>query len=455
VKSTLAIIMLTLSAIALLVACDAGSGQLGDAIPYEKALPEAGSWSAMTQFGAPPPSLDHAAVWTGDALIVWGGQIGRDEVTDNGAIYNPNANLWTPISLLDAPEARTKAAAYWTGDRLLIWGGISIIEHQGSHFEAPLHTGALYDPISDVWTPMSTAFAPIADANHRHVWTGDELIVCNSAGSARYDPQSNQWTQLSNVQAPSTRKARHAYWTGSRVLVWGGEEQSGDTTFTLNDGALYDPARDEWTPISRGNAPASFDTEVRVLPMGERMLVLPASHPTKGVQVPWLYDSASDTWSAVSPLNAPSTIQTRESYGRGTLCANATWTGARAIFWNDNRIFDPLTNTWTQHVGARNHRMGWQDAGFCWNGERAFLYGGADASGTAQSGGSSMSPFSNLEIRMPQMDQPHQRTAPTLIWTGDALIVWGGFDASYSLREDVKEAGEWLDLFSSGAVYRP
>ena len=68
-----------------------------------------------------------------------------------------------------APLAgRSLAAAVWTGDAVIVWGGYG----KGSTF----NDGAAYDRVSDTWrilpaAPLSQR-TPIAT-----VWTGNELIV--------------------------------------------------------------------------------------------------------------------------------------------------------------------------------------------------------------------------------------------------------------------------------------
>jgi hypothetical protein len=52
--------------------------------------PATGTWSALpTTAGAPTPRQDHSAVWTGAAMIVWGGIIGGFEYVDDGNRWRP------------------------------------------------------------------------------------------------------------------------------------------------------------------------------------------------------------------------------------------------------------------------------------------------------------------------------------------------------------------------------
>jgi hypothetical protein len=104
--------------------------------------PARDSWERMPP---PPPSLRHwkptdSAVWTGAQLIVWGGTTPGDsgDFTTAGAAYDPWRPGWRPLP--DAPVAgRDRHAAVWTGEAMVVWGGCC----RGNHY---LSDGALYRP---------------------------------------------------------------------------------------------------------------------------------------------------------------------------------------------------------------------------------------------------------------------------------------------------------------------
>ena len=58
-------------------------------------------------------------------MIVWGGYFfdGNPHFLNTGGRYNPGANIWTATSLLNVPSARTVHAAVWTGNEMIVWGG--------------------------------------------------------------------------------------------------------------------------------------------------------------------------------------------------------------------------------------------------------------------------------------------------------------------------------------------
>lgn len=207
----------------------------------------------------------HVAVSTGTEMLVWGGQNGSDDpggLTD-GAVFDYAPGEWRAMS--DSPlEVSAGRTAVWTGDEMLIWGGES---GDGSHGRPD--NGAAYDPISDSWRelPSSPGWSL---AGHSAIWTGTEMIVWGGVGmegrGAAFDAVAGSWRTI----APTPVEGRHrhtAVWTGQEMLVWGG--QGGEDP--LATGAAYAPDSDSWrelppAPISERDLHAAIWT-------GEEMIV--------------------------------------------------------------------------------------------------------------------------------------------------------------------------------------
>jgi hypothetical protein len=83
-------------------------------------------------------------------------------------VYDPATDSWTPASVEGAPSARNYHTAVWTGDRMIVWGG-------DDPYYA--HTGGVSDPATESWTPTAVEGAPSARGGHTAVWTGDRMIV--------------------------------------------------------------------------------------------------------------------------------------------------------------------------------------------------------------------------------------------------------------------------------------
>jgi hypothetical protein len=86
--------------------------------------PASNSWRRLpplesSRFGA-------ATVWTGKELLVWGGSEtadgGAPVIPPHGFAYDPKANRWSPLP--QAPlVGRLDPTAVWTGRALIVWGG--------------------------------------------------------------------------------------------------------------------------------------------------------------------------------------------------------------------------------------------------------------------------------------------------------------------------------------------
>jgi N-acetylneuraminic acid mutarotase len=191
--------------------------------------PLSDTWSpTSTGPDTPTPRIDHTAVWSGNRMLIWGGESltsGTYRVLDTGSQYDPSGDTWA-LTRLDAatPEARKGHTAIFTGSRMIIWGGVGT---PGS-----FATGGFYEPVSDTWTPiLASPRSPAGRRNHSAVWTGSEMIVWGgdltqlpfqTQSGGRYDPALDQWSETSIVEAPAPRDFHTAVWTGSEMIVWGG-----------------------------------------------------------------------------------------------------------------------------------------------------------------------------------------------------------------------------------------
>ena len=105
-------------------------------------------------------------------MIVWGGRnsFAPANHKNDGALYNPATDSWRPMSHVDAPVPRSQMAVVWTGEEMLVWGGMA----DGGVCPA---SGGSYNPRTDTWTPLPIQNAPVGRLEPASVWTGRELIV--------------------------------------------------------------------------------------------------------------------------------------------------------------------------------------------------------------------------------------------------------------------------------------
>jgi len=236
-----------------------GSSDLNTGGVYDPAL---NTWSSITTTNYCPTAR---AVWTGTEMVVWGGYSGAT-TTNTGSRYSPTTNLWTSVTATaGAPTVRLGHGAVWTGDKMIVWGGSTYNAGIYTYY----NTGGYYNPGSNIWTAMTTTNAPAARNAEHMLWTGTEAVVWGGsttnmtampasyiAGGGRYDPVSNIWTSVSTTNAPALRDYHSAVWTGTEMIVWGGGYTPllGNTQL-LSTGGKYSPTSDTWTATSSAGSP--------------------------------------------------------------------------------------------------------------------------------------------------------------------------------------------------------
>ncbi|MCI0536185.1 MAG: hypothetical protein L0Z50_13245 [Verrucomicrobiales bacterium] len=229
--------------------------------------PMTDSWTPVSMAGAPARRDSHTAIWTGKEMIVWAGfSVGYPDTWNDGGRYDPVTDSWKPLTLANAPNARQDHAAVWTGHEMLVWGGRRLLLRENedfkplSYFVYPADLGR-YDPATDTWITKYSYGAPEVRATHSAVWTGQEMIIWGGVthrsrdsrqvlinDGGRFDPLTESWTLTSSSAAPTGRGQHIGLWTGTEMIILGGSGEG-------NSGARYDPALDLWTPITLEGAP--------------------------------------------------------------------------------------------------------------------------------------------------------------------------------------------------------
>jgi hypothetical protein len=242
---------------------------------------DVGSWEPLPDMPAGVSGV-RCDVWTGSEVLCWNDDY---DTTPTGARYDVSGESWTVITSTNGPAAREGRSAVWTGQEMIVWGGETSIN-------VYTNTGKGYNLTSDSWAPISTAGAPTPRGPHGAVWAGDKMMIWGGQTAALgvltntgalYDPAMDSWTPITTTGAPGAMRTPHLLWTGSKVIVWG--ESS-----SLSTGALYDPTTDTWTPMS--SAPESLAYVGPAVWTGSEMATL--EHSYDGFI--YFYNPDSDTW---------------------------------------------------------------------------------------------------------------------------------------------------------------
>lgn len=152
--------------------------------------------------------------WTGDELVVWGGNaFDGGQPLNDGAAYNPETGKWRHLS--PSPiGAHTEVAWVWTDSELMIWSG------EGS--------AVAWAPVDNQWREIRDWPLQIGPA----IWTGSEIVDLRSA--VAIDPKTGYVRRIGTP--PGAGLSSGIVWTGTEILM-------------LADGVAYDPSSDAWWPL--------------------------------------------------------------------------------------------------------------------------------------------------------------------------------------------------------------
>ena len=168
------------------------------------------------------------------------------------------------------------------------------------------------------------------------------------------------------------------------------------------------------------------------------------------------------------PIAAPAALAGRSHH-------SAVWTGSKMIVFggvdqnnlisSSGAIFDPSTNQWTMMRGQGAPSRAYHEA--IWTGSKMIVWGGLEANGAGPliwaASGAIYDPatdsWSPIRSRRPAGVLVPNRTNQTVVWTGNRMIVWGGYYSSGG--RVVAEGGiydpstdSWKDISTAGAALR-
>src|SRR5205814_1971271 len=169
------------------------------------------------------------------------------------------------------------------------------------------------------------------------------------------------------------RNLHTAVWTGSEMIVWGGYHGA----VQLNTGGRYDPSTDSWTATSTTNAPSARNGQTAVW-TGSEMIVWGGFGSSNLLNTGGRYNPVTDSWTATSTTSAPA----------GRELHTAVWTDSEMIVWG----------------------------------------GDACIGGCYSNTGGRYNPTTDTWIATSTLNAPEGREAPTGVWTGNQMVVWGGYD---------------------------
>ncbi len=421
------------------------------------AASRADTWTALPTDDEPSARDVAWVIPIEDGVLIFGGLVtgAADPFLDDGAIYRLCDDAWAPTSTDGVPHAITDTVAHrptgtWTGSELLVWGGVP----GGTSYQEgePVSFAARYDSTTDTWSDMNRTGGPTSADEDVVVWTGERLLVwggvalgesgfANHDDGALYDPKTDSWAPMSVSGAPPGGYEKGRYvWTGDKLVVWGGLQEAGTGSSpkytTLQEGAVYDPAQDSWTPASTDGAPSA--TLAPLVWTGTRLIALEMldGYSTPG-QVKFaggLFDPASNHWTPMSPpdLALADGFENAQQW--------VVWTGSQlAVFGTGGTdsgfatislLYDPQSDTWSSADGPNG--LGYYDIRtVAAVGGKVVVSGigpttkdarGADHASTLVS---VLDPATRTWSDLPLIEN---RTQPSVVALPGHVIVWGGYD---------------------------
>jgi hypothetical protein len=364
------------------IADSSGNGMAAESWSFATPQQSEGSWSSIATALNLESRSGYSTVWTGTEIIVWGGR-GQEYYSD-GARYDPVLDQWSEISQVGAPTPRGGHTAIWSGTEMIVWGGDGAERYTD---------GAKYDPATDSWAPMNSDGAPRPRSAFSAVWTGTEMIIWGGqfqpAGyegdGSRYNPETDTWTRMSGINAPRPRANHFGMFDGERMIIFGGNTQNEFGWFVAaEDGAIYDPLADVWTPLPAQNSPESSMVNQKAnhaVEAGSNLIVWSiyseyVVDPVAGngnwetLSETRRYDSVLEQWEFV--------VDACES----TATPNAVWLDDRMLSWNEDfsegYAYDEQRDVWhpitaiPAPLSTGTIVIATDDAIILWDGARSF-----------------------------------------------------------------------------------
>ena len=317
----------------------------------------------------------------------------------------------------------------WAGKEMVVFGSQTTRQEDGAVL-ASRQVAAAYEPATNRWRRL---LPPLVRASLQGpfslAWTGREVLVWGPFVAEAYDPARNRWRTL--PPSPIGRVGGIVVWTGRELIGWGG----GCCGDAFADGAAYDAATNRWrklppSPLAGSQHPLGAWT-------GRELVIFVDGIGPDGKPLPSrlaraaAYNPTTRTWRRLAPSPSP------------RAGAKAVWDGRELLVVGGAATplaYDPARNRWRSLRRMDAARIGFAAV---WTGKRLLLWGGTAGSPATPSipaHGLSYDPTGNRWTALPPAPILG-RADPAAVWTGRALVVWGG--------------GTSVPAFADGAAFTP
>jgi hypothetical protein len=242
------------------------------------------------------------------------------------------------------------------------------------------------------------------------------------------------------------------------MVVWGGEYQG---TY-LRSGGRYDPILNSWTQTRLSTAPSARINHTAVW-TGTEMIVWGGEDEAE-TATGARYNPAFNRWTPTSVTNAPVARQSHSAIWTGS--EMIVWGGVSNIFWNgygdlpnefaNGGRYNPSTDTWTPVSVGANRPSARQGHACVWTGNEMIVWGGyrslfalPSPTKSYSGDGARYLPASDTWIALPQTNAPIPRGNMGAVWTGTDFIVWAGTDVDGAGNGANRKTGGRYNLASN------
>lgn len=152
--------------------------------------PQTKEWSKIEAEGTPPsPRMLHTAVWIPgrQMMVVWGGQRSERFLGD-GAILDLSQRPWKWRHVMSmGPQPRSRHTSVWTGDEMVVFGGQAKPTEDPDSYSTSV---AAYKPPvgpdgAGSWRTLLDGNLSIDVKNHTAVWAENQMIIWGGQSSNR------------------------------------------------------------------------------------------------------------------------------------------------------------------------------------------------------------------------------------------------------------------------------
>jgi len=279
-----------------------------------------------------------------------------DVTLDSAELYNPASGTWSPAP--PPPMAVERGTLTPLGDndgRLLLAGGLC---ETGTSTSGVSGAAAIYDPVTNTWTPTGSMNTP--RANQAAVLlpssdpNGGDVLVIGGLGANNnplnstelYSPATGTWTTTGSLNVSRNGPSAFVLTTGPNaggVLVVSGFTGSYAQPYIPYVSELYNPTTGKWTEnaalLSNTGDAEFFGT---TLPNGD--IFLAGGIDSDGEdRRDYLYDPVANTWKSLARH------VTARAAGGGAVLANGdilTFGGISSNFCS-SEVYHLSTGQWT------------------------------------------------------------------------------------------------------------